>query len=157
MRKHNQWRLWNLCDNYCRFRWRFSCVFVHYHVLLRRRFQSKTFYWFFIINALFGFFETRRAEKYIFWMTISECVCFYQGTVYMYYGLSNFYQNHRRYVKSRNDEQLAGDSTSYGTLQDSDCNPYAVDTNNDTYIAPCGAIANSLFNGIHHALPTFSG
>lgn len=27
----------------------------------------------------------------------------------MYYGLSNFYQNHRRYVKSRDDSQLNGD------------------------------------------------
>lgn len=27
----------------------------------------------------------------------------------MYYGLSNFYQNHRRYVKSRDDGQLNGD------------------------------------------------
>ena len=26
----------------------------------------------------------------------------------MYYGLSNFYQNHRRYVKSRDDSQLNG-------------------------------------------------
>jgi len=32
-----------------------------------------------------------------------------QSNVYMYYGLSNFYQNHRRYVKSRDDSQLNGD------------------------------------------------
>lgn len=30
----------------------------------------------------------------------------------MYYGLSNFYQNHRRYVKSRDDSQLNGDVSS---------------------------------------------
>lgn len=30
----------------------------------------------------------------------------------MYYGLSNFYQNHRRYVKSRDDSQLNGDTAS---------------------------------------------
>ena len=29
--------------------------------------------------------------------------------MFMYYGLSNFYQNHRRYVKSRDDGQLNGD------------------------------------------------
>lgn len=29
--------------------------------------------------------------------------------MFMYYGLSNFYQNHRRYVKSRDDSQLNGD------------------------------------------------
>lgn len=32
-----------------------------------------------------------------------------QNNVFMYYGLSNFYQNHRRYVKSRDDSQLNGD------------------------------------------------
>lgn len=31
-----------------------------------------------------------------------------QSNVYVYYGLSNFYQNHRRYVKSRDDSQLNG-------------------------------------------------
>jgi hypothetical protein len=30
------------------------------------------------------------------------------GPAYFYYRLSNFYQNHRRYVSSRNDNQLAG-------------------------------------------------
>lgn len=34
-----------------------------------------------------------------------------QNNVFMYYGLSNFYQNHRRYVKSRDDSQLNGDLT----------------------------------------------
>lgn len=35
-----------------------------------------------------------------------------QSNVFMYYGLSNFYQNHRRYVKSRDDSQLNGDLSS---------------------------------------------
>ncbi|KAF3850336.1 hypothetical protein F7725_020055 [Dissostichus mawsoni] len=35
-----------------------------------------------------------------------------QSNVYVYYGLSNFYQNHRRYVKSRDDSQLNGDPKS---------------------------------------------
>ncbi|CAF94825.1 unnamed protein product, partial [Tetraodon nigroviridis] len=30
--------------------------------------------------------------------------------VFMYYGLSNFYQGHRHYVNSRDDSQLTGDS-----------------------------------------------
>lgn len=38
-------------------------------------------------------------------ITISED---FTGDVYFYYGLSNFYQNHRRYMKSRNDKQLLG-------------------------------------------------
>jgi hypothetical protein len=33
-----------------------------------------------------------------------------KAPVYFYYGLSNFYQNHRQYVKSRADKQLHGDS-----------------------------------------------
>ena len=31
-----------------------------------------------------------------------------KAPVYMYYKLRNFYQNHRRYVKSRSDSQLKG-------------------------------------------------
>lgn len=67
----------------------------------------------------------------------------------MYYGLSNFYQNHRRYVKSRDDNQLLGNLNNEPS---SDCAPFAytnVSGNNDKAkpIAPCGAIANSMFNG----------
>ncbi|XP_043245303.1 cell cycle control protein 50A-like [Amphibalanus amphitrite] len=62
------------------------------------------------------------------------------GRVYMYYGLTNFYQNHRRYVKSRDVNQLMGQTDS--AL--SDCSPFA--TADKKPIAPCGAIANSLFN-----------
>ncbi|KAK2171806.1 hypothetical protein NP493_1025g01061 [Ridgeia piscesae] len=69
----------------------------------------------------------------------------FRGDVYMYYGLTNFYQNHRRYVKSRNDNQLRGVKQSKST---DDCDPFYM-TENDTtryYYAPCGAIANSMFN-----------
>lgn len=64
----------------------------------------------------------------------------------MYYGLSNYYQNHRRYVKSRDDNQLLGRINQEPV---SDCMPFAYVTNgsNKIPIAPCGAIANSLFNG----------
>ncbi|KAL4225221.1 Cell cycle control protein 50A [Mactra antiquata] len=68
------------------------------------------------------------------------------GTVYMYYGLTNFYQNHRRYVRSRDDSQLHGNDVS--GLYD-DCEPFKTRKINTSYelkIAPCGAIANSLFN-----------
>lgn len=60
----------------------------------------------------------------------------------MYYGLSNFYQNHRRYVKSRDDNQLLGEFT---TPVSSDCIPFDSNANGQA-IVPCGAIANSLFN-----------
>lgn len=69
----------------------------------------------------------------------------FNGKVYMYYGLTNFYQNHRRYVKSRDDNQLLGQLS---PLVSSDCEPFAYADKNGTQvpIAPCGAIANSLFN-----------
>ncbi|XP_075249506.1 cell cycle control protein 50A-like [Convolutriloba macropyga] len=69
------------------------------------------------------------------------------NNVMMYYGLKNFYQNHRRYVKSRDDNQLRGEDV---TNPSSDCIPYdkAFDpvTNSTLPVAPCGAIANSMFN-----------
>uniref|UniRef100_A0A914VD24 Uncharacterized protein n=1 Tax=Plectus sambesii TaxID=2011161 RepID=A0A914VD24_9BILA len=66
-----------------------------------------------------------------------------QGDIFFYYGLDNFYQNHRRYVKSRSDAQLAGDYKSVG-----DCAPYAYGDDNGVKkpIVPCGAVANSMFN-----------
>lgn len=66
----------------------------------------------------------------------------YTGKVFMYYGLSNYYQNHRRYVKSRDDDQLLGKLLE---APSSDCDPFSRDDNGHP-IAPCGAIANSLFN-----------
>lgn len=80
--------------------------------------------------------------------SVEPCMCRYpfrlaksfEGKVYMYYGLTNFYQNHRRYVKSRDDNQLLGE---FGSVS-SDCAPF--DRNGDKMIVPCGAIANSLFN-----------
>lgn len=66
----------------------------------------------------------------------------FSGSVYMYYGLSNYYQNHRRYVKSRDDDQLLG---RLSDVPNTDCEPFAKDSSGRP-IAPCGAIANSLFN-----------
>jgi len=68
--------------------------------------------------------------------------------VFLYYRLENYYQNHRRYVKSRNDEQLRGDIVkSYSSLED--CDPLkSVDGSHDSskFYLPCGLIAWSLFN-----------
>lgn len=78
-------------------------------------------------------------------------------TVYFYYGLSNFYQNHRLYVKSRDDTQLGGkEGLDYGDL--GACDPLispvrcvsfnasdANDTETDVWL-PCGLIAGSMFN-----------
>ncbi|XP_073948298.1 cell cycle control protein 50A-like [Choristoneura fumiferana] len=66
----------------------------------------------------------------------------FKGDVYFYYGLSNYYQNHRRYVKSRDDNQLLG---RLSLTPSSDCEPFAYNADK-VPVAPCGAIANSLFN-----------
>ncbi|XP_054159971.1 uncharacterized protein LOC128958182 [Oppia nitens] len=79
------------------------------------------------------------------------CKCWYKfelhddflAPVYIYYGLSNYFQNHRMYEDSRDDNQLAGD------LQAStDCGPfqYREVWGRQMPIVPCGIIGNSLFN-----------
>lgn len=59
--------------------------------------------------------------------------------------MNNFYQNMRLYVRSRNDEQLQGKKL--GMVED--CQPFKClnDTKKHPF-APCGAVANSFFNGI---------
>lgn len=68
----------------------------------------------------------------------------FKGNVFFYYGLINFHQNLRRYMDSRDDGQMVGrkknlkDPSSY-------CAPFRFDENK-LPIAPCGAVANSMFN-----------
>ncbi|XP_044525137.1 cell cycle control protein 50C-like [Gracilinanus agilis] len=64
-----------------------------------------------------------------------------EGNVYMYYKLHNFYQNLRRYTISRNNHQLLGEDIT----NVENCAPFQRDSNGIP-IAPCGAIANSMFN-----------
>ncbi|KAM3934106.1 cell cycle control protein 50C-like [Leptodactylus fuscus] len=70
-----------------------------------------------------------------------------QGDVFLYYGLSNFFQNHRRYVISRYDAQLLGRNvtTKESIQKGSYCAPFSA-YSDGTPMAPCGAIANSMFN-----------
>lgn len=70
-----------------------------------------------------------------------------EPTVLLYYKLTNFFQNHRRYVKSFNSDQLRGKAVSNATLSNGDCKPLAFDSNGRP-IYPCGLVANSLFNGM---------
>ncbi|CAN6439639.1 unnamed protein product [Victoria cruziana] len=65
-----------------------------------------------------------------------------KAPVYVYYQLDNFYQNHRRYVKSRNDKQLMNKKYENTTTN---CDPEATGSNG-LPIVPCGLIAWSLFN-----------
>ncbi|KAJ7684763.1 cell cycle control protein [Mycena polygramma] len=67
-----------------------------------------------------------------------------EPSVLLYYKLTNFFQNHRRYVKSLNSDQLKGKGVSNSTLESGDCKPLA--TLGGKAIYPCGLIANSIFN-----------
>lgn len=66
--------------------------------------------------------------------------------VLFYYFLTNFYQNHRRYVDSFDTEQLQGKARSYSQIHDSKCTPLYGDKKENKPYYPCGLIANSLFN-----------
>mmetsp|Transcript_17860 Transcript_17860/g.28154 ORF Transcript_17860/g.28154 Transcript_17860/m.28154 type:complete len:372 (+) Transcript_17860:58-1173(+) len=65
------------------------------------------------------------------------------GPVYLYYQLTNFYQNHRRYVSSRYDAQLQGSTLHADTDY---CSPLTSNGSQD--LNPCGLVANSLFNDV---------
>lgn len=64
-----------------------------------------------------------------------------KAPIYIYYELDNYYQNHRRYFKSRSDEQLH-----YGLKYNdtSSCKPE--EFNKGLRVVPCGLIAWSFFN-----------
>ncbi|GAV61754.1 CDC50 domain-containing protein [Cephalotus follicularis] len=65
-----------------------------------------------------------------------------KNPVFIYYQLDNFYQNHRRYVKSRSDTQLRSKA---GEREIKNCPPEGTTKSGDP-IVPCGLIAWSLFN-----------
>lgn len=65
--------------------------------------------------------------------------------VLFYYRLTDFYQNHRRYVKSFNSDQLNGVAVPKQTISGGDCDPLRLAPDGKPYY-PCGIIANSQFN-----------
>ena len=83
-----------------------------------------------------------------------------KSKIMIYYQLNGFYQNHRRYVKSKSDEQLHGKEFTLEEMKNSqDCDPAI--TNEDMgqtksflgndlvagdLAVPCGLIAKSFFN-----------
>jgi len=86
-----------------------------------------------------------------------------EGPVYVYYQLENFYQNHRRYVKSRSNEQLLGATLPIGKEQIdedlADCAPILTNAQAEVTKSvngkildpegaayPCGLVAKSVFN-----------
>lgn len=69
-----------------------------------------------------------------------------KAPVLFYYRLTNFYQNHRRYVKSLDTDQLKGEAVSLATIKSSSCDPLRYDNSTQKPYYPCGLIANSFFN-----------
>ncbi|KAK3041166.1 hypothetical protein RJ639_028645, partial [Escallonia herrerae] len=64
-----------------------------------------------------------------------------KAPIFIYYQLDNYYQNYRRYGKSRSDQQLVHGLQHNDT---SSCTPE--ESSNGLPIVPCGLIAWSLFN-----------
>ncbi|XP_053673796.1 cell cycle control protein 50A-like [Anopheles nili] len=105
----------------------------------------------------------RSCAEILSWQHGGTCECIVEITleqhfprdVFFYYGLENFHQNHRMFVRSRDDGQLRGnidkDPSPY-------CDPYRyTEHNNQTRpVAPCGLIANAIFNDSFslHQLPS---
>ena len=91
----------------------------------------------------------------------------WKGDVFIFYFLTNFHQNHRRYLRSRNGHQLLG-NLNYDDWGDiDDCDPYAYCEDlssccngangtgrcdnvlrTGTPFMPCGAVANSMYSDI---------
>ncbi|CAK82795.1 unnamed protein product (macronuclear) [Paramecium tetraurelia] len=90
-----------------------------------------------------------------------------KAPIYFYYELENFYQNHRRYVKSKSSTQLSGEEISLSDaekycdpiiynkdLEEWQQNVYVTEQNTqiikernpDDIASPCGLVAKSFFN-----------
>ncbi|XP_030643327.1 cell cycle control protein 50B [Chanos chanos] len=84
--------------------------------------------------------------------TSVPCVCrvnfslskLFEGPVFFYYGLSNYFQNYRQYGSSRDDDQLSGYTSAF-TSPSETCAPYQYNSQKKP-IVPCGSVANSMFN-----------
>ena len=63
-----------------------------------------------------------------------------KAPIYIYYGISSMYQNHRRFVRSRSNEQLMGQTESGSDM----CDPK--NTVDGQKMNPCGLAAWSTFN-----------
>ncbi|KAJ4412048.1 alkylphosphocholine resistance protein lem3 [Gnomoniopsis sp. IMI 355080] len=91
------------------------------------------------INVTFGS-NTNTTQNCILQFQIPEDM---GPPVLFYYQLTNFFQNHRRYVASFDADQLVN-KDGYTSVS-SDCDPLTTDSNGKNYY-PCGLIANSVFN-----------
>ena len=82
--------------------------------------------------------------------------------IFLFYEIDNFYQNHRRYVRSKSLKQLAGDDLTEDELS-KNCDPImhvrdlqakfrtnkqGITLDDNLAANPCGLIANSFFDGL---------
>lgn len=104
-------------------------------------------------------FKHKNTDPELKWKVTSEKdsfgdevkTCYFQFNIpvdikpplYLYYQLTNFFQNHRKYVESYDLEQLKGIAVTSDDLADG-CKP--LKHSGDKIIYPCGLIANSYFN-----------
>ncbi|KAI1289704.1 Cell cycle control protein 50A [Halotydeus destructor] len=75
----------------------------------------------------------------------------YDKDVFLYYSLTNYFQNHRRYVRSKDTDQLHKGRLKADPYEF--CEPF--DYVNGKPIAPCGIIANSIFNDTFQLFLTY--
>ncbi len=82
-----------------------------------------------------------------------------KAPVFLFYELTNFYQNHRRYLKSKSPSQLKGEVITVSDAE-SACDPVVrnkdlnvkkswggYDLDPEQVANPCGLVAKSIFNG----------
>ena len=68
------------------------------------------------------------------------------GSLYVYYGLTNFNQNNRRYTKSVLSDMMVGTSTSDIDTDDAELDCYPLIYNGTRMLYPCGLQAMTFFN-----------
>ena len=74
-------------------------------------------------------------------VSLGEAPEYIKAPAYVYYGVSSMYQNHRRFVRSRSNEQLMGQRENGGDV----CDPKRTTIDGED-INPCGLAAWSTFN-----------
>lgn len=137
---------------------------------------------FIIIGVIVLMYSKEIFEKTIIYAPTNECpetskICKINLTVeedintkvMFYYQLTNFYQNHRRYVKSKSNEQLLGNDLTREQVK-TDCDPIITNKDlemgnltsfvdksillkDDDVAFPCGLIAKSFFNDTYVLRP----
>jgi hypothetical protein len=137
---------------------------------------------FIVVGAILLYFTTQIKEFVIRYDNLADCdnalrnpvnkTCLieinleetFEPPVMVYYQLENFYQVHRRYIKSKSLDQLKGKVLTVNEIS-SDCDPIitvedlGVNTTIGGYVLnatepanPCGLIARSLFNDTYQVM-----